>query len=374
MISTNRLNETSRKLPVTNYQLLNGALIGLALAVGAWGGQMLALLRLPLHIPALLFPLTTLALMLIGALAGGLTAVLNRSWVGALLWAVAGYAMVWIVGHTPYDIQSKLIGLLDRRFAGLDIYPYNPAAQARLFVAGFFMGIVLVVLGLIQDYRLEGVLAELEPQGHLRPRGWFLLLAPLPVVLAVGLIADHNVQRPWRMAPAMVDEAIRVGRTYPGDLFDLSRETGFNYNAVKGLTQAMTDRYVLHMAALEAHAVEVTARFDNGYAVNCRVLLDPPQLSFCYPADKPYREGLALLLAGESSQQCLGCFVRTTAAWQTWLAAQGRRLGANPTITLEQQWGGHVLVRVSAADETAAITCLFGGVNPVTLLRCEEVE
>jgi hypothetical protein len=354
--------------------LFNGALIGLALAAGAWGGQAITLLRLPLHMPALLLPLATLALMLLGAVAGGLSAVGNRSWVGALLWALAGYGMIGIIGHTPYELQSRLIGLLDPRFAGLAIYPYNPAAQARLFVAGFFTFIVLVVLGLLQDYRLDGILGELEPSGRLRPRGWFLLVAPLPVVVAVGLIADHNVQRPWRMAPAMVNEAVRMGRTYPGDLFDLSRETGFNYNAVKGLTQAMSDRYVLHIAELEAHAVEVTARFDNGYAINCRVLLDPPQLSFCYPADKPYREGLALLLAGESPQQCMGCFVRTTAEWEAWLAAQGRRLGAAPTFTLQEQWGSHVLVRVSAAEGTAAIACLFGGVNPVRLLRCEEVR
>ncbi|MCX7851554.1 MAG: hypothetical protein N2383_02105 [Caldilineales bacterium] len=354
--------------------LLNGALIGLALAVGAWGGQMIALLRLPLGVPAALFPLVTLALVLIGAVAGGLTAAFNRSWAGALVWALAGYAMVWIIGHTPYEIQSRLIGLLDRRFAGLDIFPYHPAAQARLFVAGFFTLIVLIVLGLIQDYRLDGITGEMGPNGRLQPRGWFLLLAPLPVVLTVGLIADHNVQRPWRMAPAMVDDAIRVGRTHPGDLFDLSRETGFNYNAVKGLTQAMSERYVLHMAEIEAHAVEVTARFDNGYAINCRVLLDPPQLSFCYPADKPYREGLALLLAGESSQQCMGCLIRTTTEWETWLAAQGRRLGSKPTITLERQWGGHVFVRVTAADESAAIACLFGGVNPVTLVRCEAMR
>jgi hypothetical protein len=348
--------------------LLNGALYGLALAVGVWGGQMLTLLRLPLHMPALLFPLATLILAGIGAVAGGLTAAINRSWAGAPIWALAGYAVVAVIGHTPYEIQSWLIGLLDPRFAGQAIYPYQQAAQARLFVAGFFLFIALVVLGLLQDYRLDGILSEIGPEGRLRPRGWFLLLAPLPFVVAVGWIADRNVQRPWQIAPAMVAEAIRVGRTYPGDLFDLSRETGFNYNAVKGLTQGMTAHYVLHIAELETHAVEVTARFDNGYAVHCRVWLDPAQLAFCYPADKPYREGLALLLAGESPRQCATCFVRATAEWEAWLAAQGQRIGAGPRIVVVQQWGSHVLVRVEGAG---TLECLFGGLNPVTLLRCE---
>ncbi len=351
--------------------LLNGALGGLALAAGAWCGQVITLLRLPLHMPVLLFPLTTLILVWLGAVAGGLTAVLNRSWVGAPLWALAGYAMIEVIGHTPYEIQTWLIGLLDPRFAGMAIYPYQQAAQARLFVAGFFIFIVFVVLGLLQEYRLDGILSEIGPEGRLQLRGWLLLFAPLPLVMATGWIADQNVQHPWRIAPAMVAEAIRVGQTYSGDLFDLSQESGFNYNAVKGLTQAMTARYVLHVAELEAHAVEVTARFANGYAIHCRVLLDPAQLAFCYPADKPYREGLSLLLAGASPRQCATCFVRATTEWETWLAAQGQRLGAEPHIVVVQQWGSHVLVR---AEGAGVLECLFAGLNPVTLLCCEGVR
>lgn len=356
--------------------LLNGALIGLALALGAWGPSLAALLRLPV---ALLLPsilLGALALVGLGALAGWLAARWGTALGGGLVWLAASLLMIWLLGHQPYEGQSLLAGLLDPRFRGLAIYPFTPSAQVRMLMAGFFVLLLLVVLGLLQQYRLEGIGREANA-GRLAAGGWLLLFLPLPLVFAAGLVTDALLQRPYRQAPAMVHEVIQTGRSHPGDLFQLSLASGVNYNAIAGLRDdgRMDGDYTLSVAEADltaAQTVIITAYFANGTWLNCRVIVDPAieQVTSCYDAGRPYRQGLAWLLAGNPPEACQGCVLRIDQQQRQWLAEVGQRWQGQPVVTREAQWGAHVLMRAAAPDNSEAVLCLISGLSPIMVERC----
>ena len=356
--------------------LLNGLLIGLALALGVWASDavFLSTSHVRLTTPSLL--LGAIALTLLGGIAGWLAAWVGRAWASALIWIAAAVLMVRVIGHVPYDGRTLTVWVADRRSWGMPIYPFSDAAAVGVFMAGFFIVLLLAFLGLLQPYRLEGVSSETEAGGRLGALGWFRLLLPLPLVLAVGLIADGMVNKPLRVAPQLVYEAIRTGRTYAGDLFELSLERKVNYNAISGVRDQMSEDYSLSIGSVDlgvSDTVFVVADFDNGAWIVCRVVAE--QISFCFDASRPYMEGFpALIMSGETPEDCPQCKFSIDDEQRAWLLSRADQFAGPPGVTRLAQWGSYVLVQAEAPDGKYAMECLFEGLSPVRLQRCWEVE
>lgn len=358
------------------FGLLNGVLIGLALALGVWALDAIFLITGPVRLSSTSLLLGGLALVILGGLGGWLAAWAGRAWASALIWLGMGLLMVWVIGHVPYEGRNLMVWLADRRAWGLPVYPFSDAAQAGMWLFGFFIVLLLGFLGLLQPYRLEGIASETDAEGRLGARSWFLLLLPLPLMLAVGFVADDMMNSPLRVAPQLVHEVIRTGRTYDGDLFELSLEKGVNYNAIAGLRDQMSENYSLSLASIDlgaADTVYVVADFDNGAWINCRVVME--QVAFCYDASLPYMQGFpALLTSGMIPEDCPQCFFRADDEQREWLQTRGEMFRASPELTRLAQWGSYVLLQVESSDGEYVMQCLFEGVSPVRLDRCWEVK
>ncbi len=354
--------------------LLNGLLSGLALALGVWASDaiFLALSHVRLAYPSLLAG--SLALGLLGGLGGWLAAWAGRAWASALIWLIVGGLMTLVIGHVPYEGRTLTLWLADPRSWGLPIYPFSRAAATGMMLAGFFILLLLGALGLLQPYRLEGLVAETDGQGRLRERGRFLLVIPLPLVIVVGLFSDNIVNKPLRLPPQLVHEAIRTGRTYPGDLFDLSLKTGINYNALSAVRDRMSEQYDLSIGMVDlsvSDTVLVVAEFDNGTWILCRVVAE--QISFCYDAGLPYTQGLpAFLTSGQTPPDCLRCAFTVGEELRALLQARQERWHGSPRVTRLARWGGYVLVRAESPGGEYAVECLFRGFDPVHLEECRE--
>jgi hypothetical protein len=373
----NQVDESSEQAILhQRLGLLNGALIGLALAVGLWGQQVWALSRLPIELPYASVLLGSGALMLLYSVTGWLTARLRQAAVTVLLWLGAAVLSTFIIGYQPSFGRTLAVWLLDRRFWGLPVYPLAVESNwiaLGMVLAGFFIILLLSVLSLFQEYRLENVQRELRDNRRLSVSSWRTLLMPLPLVVLAGLITNSIIgTAAWRAVP-LVEQAIQVNLTHEGDLFQLGLQEGSNYAALQGVREQLTDQYTLAIAEINPAAVTtiVVAHFDNGAWVNCRVVND--QLSFCYDAAPPYRVGFASLLTGTAvPADCIGCLPVVNDQWQNWLAARRDRLGGEPRISREAQWGSHVLMRATSANGDYLVDCLFEGTGPVRLLHCSE--
>jgi hypothetical protein len=350
-----------------------GGSIGLALAAGLWGPDALGLwpAHVPLVYPSLLIGLA--GLLLIGLVAGQLAARTGQALASAAIWLVAAVATAVLAGHLSYEVSSVLVWLVDRRFWGLPIYPFDGTAQARLVTASLPMSLALIGLGLVENYRMDGLIGALNRQ-RMSPRAWLLLLLPLPLALAAGLAADAILNQPLRTPLTTVAEIIRVGHDYRGDLDALSRQTGLNYGALIDLRGSLSPNFQLGLGDVslgDEQLVVVVAHFDNGAWINCRVLVG--RVSFCDPAQAPYTQGLSMLLAGQDISQCQNCQLEVSADWQAWLRDQGRFTGT-PQITRLAQWGSYVLMRAANPGSGYAVACLFQGTRTVTLVRCREAS
>ena len=368
--------EVQNKRLGLRYGLLSGLLLGLGLALGAWTSDaiFLGLSHVRLVYPSMF--LGVLVLAILGALAGWLAAWVGRAWASALIWLGTGVLMVRVIGLVPYEGRSLTVWLADSRSWGLPIYPSTDAAGVGLWMAGFFILLALVFLGLLQPYRLEGLIGETDEGGRLGGRGWFQLLLPVLLLVGVGLIADSMVNKPLRVAPQLVSEAINTGRTYEGDLFALGLQKGVNYAAIAGVRDQMSDEYTLSIGSVDLSVndtVFVVANFDNGAWINCRVVAE--QLSFCSDASLPYMQGLpAVIATGEPPADCPHCKFSLSEDSRDWLQDQGAYFTGTPSITRLAQWGSYVLVQAESPDDEYAIECLFQGLSPVRLERCWEVN
>jgi hypothetical protein len=350
---------------------LGGGLTGLALAAGIWGPDALAMgpAHMPLYYPSVL--LAAAGVLLVGVLAGWLAARSINPVLCALTWLAAAVVSMLIAGHLAFEGRTLLAWLADRRFWGLAIYPFDAGAQWRLVVASFFPLLVLTTLGLLQDYRLEGIRSSLNAQ-RLSGRAWLLLLLPLPVVLAGGLAADVVVNAPLRNPMLDVAQAIRVVSGYTGDLDVLSRQTGINYSAVHSVRDQLSNGYRLTPGEIDLsdeQTVVVVADFDNGAWINCQVLVH--QLSFCHDARPAYEQGLQVLLAGQDLSQCADCQLQVSPDWQAWLRDKGRFTGT-PQISRVAQRGSYVFMRAANPGSGYAVECLFQGNRTINLVSCKE--
>ncbi|MFZ0547711.1 MAG: hypothetical protein WAM60_19850 [Candidatus Promineifilaceae bacterium] len=356
--------------------LINGLLIGLALVIGAWGITAVIRASLPTRMPFAGYVLGSILVLALTGAAGWLTARFAKGWFTGLAWLfVAGFVSL-IIGYETSYIRTWLVWIADRRFLGLPIYPLTVGTSLTIVIAGFFVFLIFGVLAVLQDYRLDGSYNRLSENNTLTFAAVLFLCLPLPIVILTGFITNSMLGGSAESAAIqLVNEVIQTGRTYEGDLFELSREAGINYNAIKGIREMMSENYTLTISGYNpaSSTILVSADFDNGAWIQCRVVND--QLGFCSDASPPYTTGFSTLITGHPlPDTCSGCIIRIDGSWQSWLAARKDNLGSEPQMSKVAQWGTYTLMRAESPNSDYAIECWFHQQSVIELDRCVEAN
>ena len=366
--------EETRQLRLT-VGILNGLLLGIGLSLGAWTISALRLSRIavPLQMPNLALGL--LLLVIICGLGGLITSRWHNGLLSILTWLVAAILSALVIGYEPYYGRTFIVWLYDRRFWGWPIYPPPEGLGPALVIfTGLFIILLLAILALLQDYRLEAICREQDNRGRLLARGWLLLLLPLPFAALAGYVTNDISGDKSAYALHLVHQAIEVGRTYEGDLFQLGLADGINYSALNSVRDQMSATYVLSLSGIDAASAStfVIAYFGNGAWVRCRVINN--QLSFCADAAPPYTTGFISLINGESPpENCYGCQPVADETWLSWLRARRDQLDP-PTVSRLAQWGSYALMQVSSPSGSFAVQCWLSGLSTPRLERCQEIE
>lgn len=354
---------------------INGFLIGLALALGAWVAQAISLARLPIRHQHPSLVLGGILLVIVCTVAGWLTSRWARPGLTILLWSLAATLATLIIAFQPSFGRNLVAWLSDSRFWGRQIYPGLSAPLVPILITGFAIYLVLLILAVIQNYRLEGAQRELKNDGRMSLGSLVILIWPMLFVALAGWTANNITGDKAAHDALLVQEAINTGRTYDGDLFELGAGGSVNYGAISAVREQMSPTYSLLIGSVDSDALTtlVVAHFANGAWITCRVIND--QLNFCYDAALPYTTGLANLINGETGDEdCRNCLPQVEEETAAWLHGQRERLGENPTIERLAQMGSHVLMRVTSASEDQAIDCWFSGLSPVKLESCVEAD
>lgn len=359
--------------PYRRASVWNGVFIGLALALGVWGVEAVRLAQTPVPLQYSSLILGSCVLVGLAGFTGWLTGRWEKTGWALLAWLVTAVLASFLIAYQPTIGRTLTVWLADRRFWGLPVYPFSVDSLAAPLLAGFFVILVLSLLAVLQNYRLESVGREVNENGRLQIRAWLQLLLPLPVVVLAGIVTRDVVGDPSAQAVQAVHQAIQRTLAYDGDLFELGLREGLNYSALNAVRDQLSPGYTLAIGGLEPEAsiTYVVAHFDNGAWVNCRLISD--YLSFCFDAAPPYTIGLASLITGEElPENCFGCLPQASEEWPAWLRSKGVNFSSPPQIRRLAQWGGYVLMRVEA--DGYALDCWFSGISPVRLSSCEGVE
>ncbi len=351
----------------------NGLLIGLGLGLGAWALEALNVWRLPAANQLSVLFLGLALVVLLCGFVGWLSSRIARTPITVILWGVVAVVTMLIIGYLPYYGSTLIVWLSDARFRGLAVFPYTrEGGLAGLVLGGLLLILTLVVLGLMQSYRLESIAVEAGHRGRMNGRAWRALLLPLPLVFLAAFITQSMMSNPTAPAIDVVNQAIGVAQNYEGDLRGLELGDGISYSALRPVHDAIDGPFTLGIVDVNppTSTVIVRADFDNGAWVYCRVVND--QLNFCDDASLAYVDGLRVLVTGQPAPEaCRACVLEATDEAAAWLVARRDRFGADPAIERLAQQGSHVLMRVTGDDITAE--CWIAGVSPALLTECQEV-
>lgn len=352
--------------------LLNGLLIGLALGLGAWGLEMVRVARLPLPlaVPALLVGL--LFTTLLGGFVGWLSARIARAVVTVILWVATGVVAMLAIGYAPFLGRSVVVWLSDPRFFGRQVFPSTlGGTTSGLILGGVLIFLMLGVLGLLQNHRLEGLVQEMRGGWLPSGRAWVALLLPLPIVFLVAMATNSVISNPASDAARTTHDAILRAQTIEGDLREVPGVANTGLLSLRPVQDRIDGPFTLSIANVNAatSTVVIAATFDSGEWINCRVIND--QLTFCYDAAPPFTTGLVSLVTGQPlPETCRGCTLDATDEAAAWLAERRAAFGPQPAVERLAQWGNTTLVRVTG--ETIAAECWVEGLSPPVLTSCVE--
>jgi hypothetical protein len=240
-----------------------------------------------------------------------------------------------------------------------------------LILGGVLIFLVLGVLGLLQNYRLEGLVQEMRRGWLPSGRAWLGLLLPLPIVFLVAMATSSVIANPASSAAQITHGAIVRAQTIEGDLRDVPGVANTGLLSLRPVQDRIDGPFTLAIADVDAttSTVVIAATFDSGAWINCRVIND--QLTFCYDAAPPLTTGLVSQVTGEPlPEPCRGCTLNATDGAAAWLAERRAAFGPQPAVERLAQWGNTALMRVSGQTITAQ--CWIEGVSPAVLTECVE--
>lgn len=354
----------------------NGLIIGLGLSLGLWGPIVYTWLTQPVQTQyAVLIGLGAAFVLLVCLAVSWLTARWSWATPVMLAWGLAALALTIGVAQLPFAGRTWLTWLLQPALAGQPLY-HVEALSISMALAGFFLVVVLSVLGLLQGYRLDNLLLERGPTGRLSERGRILLWFPLPVALALGLIVGNIYDGSLWLGVRTVARVIDEGRAYVGDLFWYGQQRGLHYIAIEPFLAQMDGPYRLTLETQYPGfiGIDVDAHFENGLWLRCRVTPRGDNRRYdyvasCLDAGRTYVDSLAATLRGESLA-CRACTPAISTEWRAWLAA---RFSQPPRVTLAAAAGNVAAVRLDSAEAppTTAL-CWLNGPPPVTLIACRD--
>ncbi len=205
-----RLASVSRR-----YGMLYGAFAGLAFAVAAWGVDGYYLSQAHALYPWLKFIVGFIVCVFAGALAGWLSARLEKVYLAVLIWLAASALFAWLSIAIPFQIAPVLLEWLRPDLKGLLDYVFYPDFQVR-FAVGLTWALILgLFVGLLQIMMTESAVFSASIISKLIP-----MLVCAVLMFVSGNRIDGLSNQPLRTALVTMDTVIQYAGEHQGQKVD----------------------------------------------------------------------------------------------------------------------------------------------------------
>jgi hypothetical protein len=254
------------------YGIWYGVAVGLAFAIFAWGWDAYVLSQTNAIAPWLKFIGGLIPCVIVGGLAGALSAWLDRAFLAVLFWAAAGLIFAWLTVTLPLEIAPRLLGMAQPGMEGLLHYESYPEFSTRIGVAFGWIIIFMFISGLLQLPLSESAVFSTSLLGKASPMLISLLLMGIAGTIVDGL-NNELLRNPIREMDATIQFFVdNAGK-------DVEPQTSRKMHqgslrAVGDLVTAERELIVSgHNEYLEE--VDVLIKFENAW-VECLVLYNQP--------------------------------------------------------------------------------------------------
>ena len=279
--------------------LFFGLLAGFWFGVGVWAIDAALLLQAHADLPWLKLAIGTPFMIVLGGVAGWVTARLDNAMIGALIWSLTGAVFVWIASHVPFQGLTFATGLLDPQFAGLEIYPFVESARMRMNLLYFVVGALTAIAGGFQLFFVESATSASSIFSR-----FFKLMACFVIFVPLGLIVDNLINTSLRAPIVATADLIQFAREVRTGAISVDKQREMGVRALRPLGELIDTPFRTILGDYDPQAMEETRVYLDfgGEWATCSVLGNRPMT--CFLSAERYLRRLACLIKSGDPSAC----------------------------------------------------------------------
>ena len=260
-----------------NYGIWFGAINGLLFALFAWGVDAYQLQRINGMYPWLKFLVGVVPCMIVGGLAGWISARSEKPLVAMFLWIAAAAAFAWLTVNLPLQVIPRLVTWMEPDTHGLLHYTYYEQFNFRFGVAYFWLAILAALTGLLQLPLSDSAIFSTSAFGRISP-----LLLSMVLMAISGNTMDNLNNELLRGPIEALNSTTRFFIEHKGEHIEPVQTRQNHLASLRTVQDLVTPKRKFIISGYDELLgdVQVLVQFQNAW-VECEVLYNQPLM--CKP-------------------------------------------------------------------------------------------
>lgn len=254
------------------YGTWYGAALGFAFSIFAWGVDAYLLSQVNSIYPWMKFIGGVVPSVIIGGLAGWLSARLDKGFLAVFIWAVAALAYAWLTVMLPLQIAPRLLSMAEPGIGELLHYEYYAGFSARIGVAFVWLFIFVSILGILQLPLSDSAVFSTSVLGKVWP-----MLISIVLMSISGTIIDGLNNELLRKPIYALDETIQFQLDNLGREVDAAEARRMHVGSLRAVGNLVTLERRLIVSGYNEYLeeVDVLVKFEDAW-VECQIFYSQP--------------------------------------------------------------------------------------------------
>lgn len=254
------------------YGIWFGIVLGFIFAAFAWGMDAYQLSQMNSLHPWVKFGCGVVLCVIIGGLAGWLTARFDKPLIALAIWVIAALLFAWLTVLIPLQLAPRLLSIIQPDIRGLLHYKYYDAFSSRIGVAFGWIVILVSIAGLLQLPLSESAVFSTSFLGKLAP-----MLVTLVLMGIAGTIIDGLNNELLRSPIDALNASIQFYVDNQGKTIDPADSRKMHLGALRMVKDTITPGRQLTVSGYDEFLTEVDilVQFEHAW-VECQIFYNQP--------------------------------------------------------------------------------------------------
>lgn len=249
------------------YGVWFGIVLGLTFSLFTWGIDAYRLAQVNALAPWLKFLVGVIPCMVVGGFTGWLAMRFDKPIIALFLWAAAALLFAWLAVNLPLQIMPRVLNILEPDIQNLLHYTYYPEFSARLGVAYFWLGLFVMLAGLMQIPLSDSAVFSTSLFGKISP-----MLVVLILMMIAGTTMDNLNNEILRSPVDTVNSAVQYSLDHQGQKIDPLTYRQMHLASLRTIENLITPKRKFVVSGYDEllEEVQVLGRFEHAW-VECEI-------------------------------------------------------------------------------------------------------